>query len=269
VANWGLYQYYCVVSNVYGSVKSDLAEIAVGCGAKTTTGGWLKFMCHNLGASPVGSDQSLDEITFGSGTIDEDTLSSDVKGWLFQWGRAADGHQWRSSTSVQGPVILSDNDYSIPSGNEAYGKYVANNTTSPYDWRDPQKDETWRDWNDGRFPCPSGWRIPTSSEWGSIFRTGSSYGAADASTANTWKWTATGKGYQIKPNGSTTTLYLPGSGIRGLADATVTHTGSEAHYWSSTSRSAGAIQFFFYPDRVGTEIWVPRARGHSVRCMAV
>jgi hypothetical protein len=47
----GMKEYYCVVSNAFGSVKSDIAKVAVGCGAMTMNSGWRTFMCYNLGAT--------------------------------------------------------------------------------------------------------------------------------------------------------------------------------------------------------------------------
>jgi uncharacterized protein (TIGR02145 family) len=262
VTAWGMNSYYCVVSNAYGNVKSDVADVAVGCGAKTADGGWLKFMCHNVGASPVGADQSLDEIIF-----DSDTTSSDAKGWLFQWGRAADGHQWRGSETEPGPVTLPDDDNPIPSDNPAYGKFITNGI-APLDWRDPQRDYLWRNYNDGRFPCPSGWRIPSSSEWGSIYRTGSSYGSPDSATANTWNWTTTGKGHQIKPDGSTTTLFLPAAGTR-RSIGTFVGVGSQGLYWSTASVHSFASDLHIYSWLVMPDTTLGRVAGASVRCVSI
>jgi uncharacterized protein (TIGR02145 family) len=264
----GMNSYYCVVSNAYGSVTSNVADVAVGCGAKTADGGWLKFMCHNLGAAPVDADQSLDEITFdtNSTVAEGDTISRDAKGWLFQWGRDADGHQWRSSTTVAGPITLPADDNHIPSDNPAYGKFVSNNTIIPYDWRDPQRDFVWRNQNDGLFSCLHGWRLPTSSEWGSIYRTRGTEGSPDAATANTWNWTATDEGYQIKPDGSTTTLFLPAPGFRGRhgllgADQT-------GLYWSSTTLFMNAYSLHITSGVVSSAYATWRANGQSVRCLS-
>jgi uncharacterized protein (TIGR02145 family) len=263
-----LYQYYCVVSNAYGSVKSDVAEIAVGCGAKTIDSSWLRFMCHNLGASPVGANQSLDEITFDTNATvaGGDTISSDAKGWLFQWGRIADGHQWRGSETVPGPVTLPDDDNPIPSDNPAYGKFITN-SNAPSDWRTPQRDYLWRNWSDERSPCPPGWRIPSSNEWGSIFRTGGSYGAHDSGTANTWSWTTTGKGYQIKPDGSTTTLFLPVAGFRSQS-GTFYSAGVFSRYSSHDAVGEYALSTWLLDARLTPIINASRAVGCSVRCLA-
>jgi uncharacterized protein (TIGR02145 family) len=271
VANWGLYQYYCVVSNAYGSVKSDLAEIAVGCGAKTATGGWLKFMCHNLGASPVGSNQSLDDITFasnGSGYGGPDTISTDAKGWLFQWGRAADGHQWRgtSNNAITGPYE-SEMNIDVPSGHEMYGKYIRNNAmATAYDWRSPQYDIAWRNWNDGRFPCPAGWKIPSSSDWSTLYRLGPSYGTAGEATSNTWIWE--NKGYGIRPDGVTTSLFLPAVGCRVYNSGALRFAAQDGNYWSSETHSQGAYCLLFNENRVSACVTNYRAVAAGVRCVS-
>ncbi|MDR2627195.1 MAG: hypothetical protein LBC40_04090 [Dysgonamonadaceae bacterium] len=73
------------------------------CGAKTTTGDWLTFMCHNLGA-----DESLDPFVWNNSAGDKNANNNsipdavagqykDIKGHLYQWGRFTDGHQYRNS----------------------------------------------------------------------------------------------------------------------------------------------------------------------------
>jgi uncharacterized protein (TIGR02145 family) len=262
---WGMDSYYCVVSNAYGSVTSNIADVAAGCGAKAADGGWLKFMCHNLGASPVGANQSLDAITFGSGTTATDSTSNDAKGWLFQWGRAADGHQWRGRTAYSnvGAIALT-NASQIASTHAAYGLFIKV-TANPYDWRTPQHDILWRNWSDGRFPCPSGWKVPSSSDWGTLFRSGVISGAPSQATANTWYWD---NGYAIRPDGVTTTLFLPAAGHRLDSSAALGNTGSYGSYWSSTSASGEAFALGFGSSRVSPEASDFRAHGFSVRCVA-
>jgi uncharacterized protein (TIGR02145 family) len=261
---WGMDSYYCVVSNAYGNATSNIADVAAGCGAKTADGSWLRFMCHNLGASPVGGNQSLDAITFGSGTTATDSTSSDSKGWLFQWGRVADGHQWRSSATVAGPVSISGN-AQAPSGADA-AKFVMNNGTFPIDWRTPQHDYLWRSWPDERFPCPSGWKVPSSSDWGALYHSGSTWGDPSQATANTWYWK--NNGYAIRPDGVTTTLFLPAAGYRRGTSAALINVGVDSHYWSSTSVSGAAYTFSFFSSRVSPEASNFRSYGFSVRCVA-
>jgi hypothetical protein len=160
VTAWGMRSYYCVVSNGTDSVVSNVADVAIGCGAKTMDGRWLSFMCQNLGAAAAPAN--LDAITFATNsTIPQgDTISSDAKGWLFQWGRLGDGHQWRSAATVAGPVYLPTQDQAPATGTSGtsaslgittaqtyanyYGKFI---TTSGYeffhDWRTPQVGWLW------------------------------------------------------------------------------------------------------------------------------
>jgi uncharacterized protein (TIGR02145 family) len=272
---WGMRSYYCEVSNGFDTIRSNIAQVAIGCGAKTNDNRWLRFMCYNVGASAPAANIVLDSIKFafsGKGANSADTISSDAKGWWFQWGRRADGHQWRSSTAKSGPVTLAN------ATNTDGSKNFITNSTVPYDWRTPQYDYLWRNWYDSiRSPCPSGWRIPSSSEWGSIYRGGGSYGTPDDATSNTWIWinnvvagtndiiTGT-RGYAIKPNG-TTTLFLPAAGFR--SDASVLlDVGSAGFYWSGTSTSNGASFLMFSGSRVSPDLGGYRVDGFSVRCLA-
>ncbi|GHT39244.1 hypothetical protein FACS189437_02050 [Bacteroidia bacterium] len=258
VANWGMKSYYVVVSDANGnSVTSNVADVAIGCGAKTSTGGWLKFQCYNLGA-----DTSKDPFVYAS---TNDSTSKDSKGWLFQWGRTADGHQWRSSATVAGPDTTTT--YTGAASAKRAGQFITNNNGyTAWDWHWPQYDFFWRNWNDGRFPCAAGWRVPASDEWGSLFVDGGTYGSPGIATANTWTWTTSG--YQIKPDGTTTSLFLPAAGYRNCSIGAFSSVGSRGAYWSSTTASSGAFYLHFVSSRVSPEISYHRAYGFAVRCVA-
>jgi hypothetical protein len=86
-------------------------------------------------------------------------------GDLYQWGRAADGHQKRNSGVTQGE---SDTDQPTHGlfilTRYQYGTY--GNITTPYnDWRTPQNNNLWQGVNGVNNPCPTGFRIPTKEEW--------------------------------------------------------------------------------------------------------
>ncbi|MDR2805776.1 MAG: fibrobacter succinogenes major paralogous domain-containing protein, partial [Dysgonamonadaceae bacterium] len=255
---WGMKSYYCVVKNGNDSVVSTIADVAIGCGAKTNQGRWLRFMCYNLGA-----DTNLDPFTYKSIS---DSTSKDIKGWLFQWGRIADGHQWRSSDTITGPYNSTAN-IEVPSGDKMYGKFIKNpNMATFFDWRTPQYDIAWRNYvGDGRMPCPSGWRIPTSDEWGSIYREGSSYGMPVAATANTWAWTTSG--FQLKPDGTIVTLFLPAAGYRDEMGR-FTDVSATGLYWTSESAPGFAAAPIFNEDRVRLVSSGSRVCGFSVRCIS-
>jgi len=261
VTAWGMRSYYCVVKNGTDSVVFNVADVAVGCGAKTTDGGWIGFMCQNLGAAPAPAG-SLDGITFAN-----DTTSSDAKGWLFQWGRVADGHQWRSSPTVAGPYSSTTNTQ-VPAGDPAYGHFIINNDMATfYDWRTPQYDVNWRHVDDMSNVCPSGWHVPTADDWGNIYRSGATWGSPSLSSANDWVWVT--NGFAIRPDGRTTTLFLPAAGARYGGTGTFAAVGTYGDYWTSTTVSSFAYYMVFARTKVLPLLQTNRAYGHSLRCSLI
>lgn len=99
------------------------------------------WMDRNLGASQVATN-SADASSY------ED---------LFQWGRFADGHQCRNSTTTA-TISITDTP-----GN---GHYILT-SISPYDWRSPANDNLWQGVNGINNPCPNGYRLPTLAEFDS------------------------------------------------------------------------------------------------------
>jgi uncharacterized protein (TIGR02145 family) len=96
----GFYRFYCVATNTSGTeVTSDIAEVAVGCGAKTIDGEWLSFMCFNVGADLFTIAEQQD-YSFNLPHSPRDTYiqgEEELYGDLFQWGRVPDGHEKRNS----------------------------------------------------------------------------------------------------------------------------------------------------------------------------
>jgi uncharacterized protein (TIGR02145 family) len=282
VANWGLRKFYCEITDAAGNkVRTDEAEIALGTGAKTTDGRWLKFAAYNLGA-----DTSLDPFAYG--TSANDTTSNDIKGFIFQWGRVADGHQWRSSSTVAGPVYL-PSQYQVPSSGTSdistslgissaqtyanyYGKFItASDFEFFYDWRTPQIGWIWYSWGgNGNDPCynaNSNWQLPTQSDWATIIGdNGFSRQTPQNATANTWKLAESGSGYEIKPDGSTTALFLPAAGYRN-DNGTLDSVGTRGYYWSSTASASGAFNLGFNSGIFAPGDAYSRAIGRSVRCV--
>ncbi|MDR1763870.1 MAG: hypothetical protein LBR64_07985 [Dysgonamonadaceae bacterium] len=304
----GFYRYYCVAKNTTGdSIISDLAEVAVGCGAKNLQGEWISFMCYNLGASLFSINQQKNANVihpdYGSGgtsggytyVAGEEALYGD----LFQWGRIADGHEKRNSTNIayrsaNPPVVESgniigptqaypENQVSRTDPQGYYGKFITGITANSGNWypnvanaaNNAAADALWKS---TRFlpndPCAhiksdgltyttfypaaepggntsevesgTGWRMPTADEWGSIYKGGNSGGYAADAMANTWKLyvnsatngSGTGpngvKGYEIQPDGKTTTLFLIAVGSRNYSSALLTYAGNNGHYNSAS-----------------------------------
>jgi uncharacterized protein (TIGR02145 family) len=248
VTAWGMNSYYCVVSNAYGSVKSDVADVAAGCGAKTVTGGWLKFMCYNLGA-----DRTKDPFIY----------DADILGSFYQWGRpeaiartepvpanfiAATAYPW---------------DWSIPAG-----------YATPLSTTNHQNDGLWSNRNaSSSVPCPAGWHVPSQTAFAAIFKGTADTDVPENATANTWtpsgNWTTTpgSAGYAVNPDGSTTTLFLPAAGYRHYSLGICADTGFVAYYWLHDTKGTFALGLQLRQTFVSLGFPYDRADGFPVRCI--
>jgi uncharacterized protein (TIGR02145 family) len=258
ITAWGMHTYYCVVSNSTDSVVSNYADVAVGCGAKTTDGNWLSFMCYNLGA-----DTTLDPFVYYS---KHDSCSFDIKGWLFQWGRVADGHQWRGAARAAGPWVDSTRNQ-VPSGNATfYGKFISTSSAPSYhDWARPPYAKAWSAYKSADDPCPAGWVVPTVSDYASIVAgTDFAHTALAAATANTLVSDSCGCAFQ--PDGTTTTLYFPCVGQR-LPAGNYSHF-KYATFWASMPSGVFSP---FVEWQIEKKIYVSsmthKANAFSVRCV--
>ncbi|MDD2636202.1 MAG: FISUMP domain-containing protein [Bacteroidales bacterium] len=179
------------------------------------------------------------------GASQQATSSTDYKayGALFQWGRAADGHEcitWTSSTNgTPQSVTTSTLSTTDTPGN---GNFILA-PSSPYDWRSSQNDNLWQGVSGINNPCPSGYRLPTDAEWEAEKGSWSSQNAAGAFASP---------------------LKLPVAGYRNGSSGSLSSAGG--HYWSSTASSTQAMNldinvsniFVFYGNRTN---------GDSVRCI--
>jgi uncharacterized protein (TIGR02145 family) len=175
------------------------------------------WMDRNLGASRAATS-STDEEAYGH---------------LYQWGRAADGHQVRTSDTTS---TLSSSD------TPGHGNFIL--APSYPGWRSPQNDNLWQRVNDINNPCPSGYRLPTDSEWETERRSWSSDGSAGAFASP---------------------LKLPRAGRRN-SDGSLDVVGGGGLYWSSTVSDIDSRRLLFTSSRayVGS---TDRAVGLSVRCI--
>jgi len=173
------------------------------------------------------------------GAIQVATSSTDASSYgdLFQWGRRVDGHQIRTSNST---TSLSNND--TPAGNFI----IAPNL--PSDWRSPKNSNLWQGVNGTNNPCPSGYRIPTQTEF----------------EAERLSWVSTNaSGAFASP------LKLTRAGSRSFNTAEVSSVGDYGAYWSSTI-GGGSDDYSFaleITSTVGSLSTLRRAFGLSVRCI--
>jgi uncharacterized protein (TIGR02145 family) len=270
------------------SMVINVQDCSCGCIVKSTlAAGWLTFMCYNLGVAEATKSMSIaDQLLKSSPT--GSTTDSEVYGDLYQWGRKADGHEKRTSqsyltngtTAESSPITNAnlDTDGQVLSAHAAYGKFIKNNADS-HDWRVTLSTTLW---NSGmpsapvktaNDPCPSGWRVPTHTEWSSIVSGGTTsiLAGATGTSGNKWTWNgSTGThGYTVSPDGgTTTTLFLPAAGARDASSSTLYTAGTVGFYWSSTPYGSSYYSLLYFDSSYVVPSDLVRAYGFSVRCVA-
>ncbi len=172
------------------------------------------WMDRNLGATQQ-SASTTDAASYGD---------------LYQWGRAKDGHESRTSLTT---TTLAT------SGNPGHGKFIKGSN-----WTDfTEEDDLWQSGlND---PCPSGYRLPTEVEFDAEI-TGGIGSSTDA--LNVLK------------------LSLPG--YRQNANASLNQVNGSGYYWSSTVNATVTNEskiLHIYGSTVNIQSF-KRAYGFSVRC---
>ena len=175
------------------------------------------WMDRNLGASQVATN----------------ITDANAYGDLYQWGRKSDGHQCRTSTTLS---TLSSSD---APGNNSF--IFA--PTSPNDWRSPQNDNLWQGLNGINNPCPSGYRIPNSTELNNEI--------------NTWSAVTILGAYS-------SVLKIPAAGARSAGAGTLSNVGSNVTMWTSTIESISSLGLGIGAGLINA---TNRSRGQSVRCI--
>ena len=130
--------FICGTSTVTFQYKGASVTYGTVIGANGTC--WLD---RNLGANRVALS-SNDTQAYGD---------------LFQWGRDDDGHQTRTSDVTQ-TLATSNNP-----GHDDFIAVTYGGSTPPYSWSNPQDMNLWQGVNGVNNPCPTGFRLPTESEF--------------------------------------------------------------------------------------------------------
>jgi uncharacterized protein (TIGR02145 family) len=116
------------------------------------------------------------------------------------------------------------------------------------------------------------WRLPTQEEWAAIYIGTLNTASPSIATANSWRWragtsTAYNRGYEIQPDGETTTLFLPAAGYRSHNDGRLWNAGVAGDYWSVTILNQTAYHMVFESTWVSLGTAYYRGRGSSLRCI--
>lgn len=111
-------------------------------------------------------------------------------------------------------------------------------------------------WETANNPCPTGWRIPTQTEFESL-----------NNVNNVWTTHngISGRLFGTAPN----QIFLPAAGFRYGGDGVHHHAGSGGLYWSSAQGYSGELARSQVIGSAGTQMhWFDRTVGGSIRCVA-
>jgi len=179
------------------------------------------WMDRNLGASRVATSPT-DDLAYGD---------------LYQWGRGADGHQLRTSA---GTIRLSPTDQP---GNNLF----IITGQAPWDWRSPQNNNLWQGPFGINNVCPTGFRLPTVSEW----------------DAERTSWSSNNSS-----GGFASPLKLTLGGFRHGMTNSLNLVSSAGRYWTSTTNGFSfPMNLDISPNTAWSNDYDGRSHGLSVRCI--
>jgi uncharacterized protein (TIGR02145 family) len=122
-------------------------------------------------------------------------------------------------------------------------------------------DGSWLDFvKTANDPCPSGYRIPSKSEWDGVL-----FSNTQTRVGSDWNVYSTNYSTGIKLGNY---LFLPAAGLRYYDDGTLYFRGYGGYCWSSAENGAfNAWYLYFDIDDANTSSYY-RTGGLSVRCIA-
>lgn len=208
-------------------------QVTYGILLSNTTG--KKWLDRNLGATRP-AEAINDHLAYGH---------------LFQWGRAADGHQIVTRT---GPT---DADATVANGTTTT---KSSSSTAPDakfiltasfggngDWLVTQNDNLWQGVNGVNNPCPTGWRLPTKDEF-----------LAENITSLT---------------DGLNKLKFSYTGSRSSSSGNITNSENFGFYWSSTTATSGSgvgvTNYAFISGTAGLQIGPNGVRANGIPCRCI
>ncbi len=154
----------------------------------------------------IWQDRNLGAVSVASSATD-----ADAYGNLYQWGRSEEGHESRTASLYS----LGYAGTSAPSqGNGWDGTFILSDSQNSYDWLANRDNTLWNGVSGTNNPCPSGYRIPSLTEWQEEINTWSSQNAQGAFNS---------------------VLKLSLTGSRTAAAGSVQSEGLTGEYWTSST----------------------------------
>ena len=195
-------------------------------------------LCDNMSAVVSGGGRIWLDRNLGAANIGD-------KGDLFQWGRAADGHEKRDSYTT---TTLATSATPFIGSSTVWDGLLITNNIYPHDWLQTHNDNLWQGVNGVNNPCPSGFRVPTLAEW----------------TIEKDSWTTQNyAGSYLSP------LKLPKTSIRLSTNGNIILQ-DEGEYWSSTIDASFPTYSSIIVSQnsgIDTASNSPRGQGLAVRCI--
>ena len=216
-----------------GSRITDIVELTSSTGKK--------WMDRNLGANRAAT------------SINDNS----AYGCLYQWGRGNDGHSnMNYTTATKGINLASAWPNNIRSITETPNNTLIYSEEPTYtDWLVTPNPNLWQGVNGVNNPCPSGFRLPTITEYQAEI---TAYSITNSNTNSAFSY---------GPNGG---FKFVKGGFRYYGDASgASSVGSYGFYWTSTVNSSDGktIRFRMSESFINTAQITSRNVGHSVRCI--
>jgi len=224
LTNGTAYSFTVTATNAAGTSAASAASNSV-----TPTPTLVAGEVYNPTTNKIWMDRNL-------GAAQVATISTDAASYgdLYQWGRGADGHEKRDSGITTGPSTSTN-----PGANFLTGSSNWYSGANPVD--------LWQGVNGVNNPCPSGYRLPTDTEW----------------IAEIASW---GSGNDDADGAFDSPLKLPLAGNRNRNSGSLNFAGSDGYYWSSTVSSANSRLLGFNSSDANMYDF-NRADGSAVRCL--